>query len=154
MIYEGFEPIYNDKSEVLILGSFPSIVSRRDDFYYAHPSNRFWRIMGDIYNCDLNNLDKAGKRAFLLDNNIALWDIVNKCSVSDSSDLNIKVKEISDIIQIFKTTKIKKILCNGRLSYNLTRKHYCDLNIPIIYLPSTSSANRVFDISKWSEHLR
>ena len=82
------KPIYNDKSKVLILGSFPSVISRENNFYYANPTNRFWKVLESLFNKKLNNNDEKIK--ILLDNHIALWDVIFSCDIHKSSDSSIK----------------------------------------------------------------
>lgn len=152
MIFKGFEPVYNSQSRILILGSFPSVSSRANDFYYANPQNRFWRTLETIFNKPIDK-DVYSKIKFLHQHNIALWDIVASCTVVGSSDSTIKPVEIANLNMIIDSANIDKILCNGKKAYYLTNKYYRDLHIPIIYLPSTSPANTRFDINLWTREL-
>lgn len=152
MIIKGFEPIFYTDSKVLILGSFPSVISRENNFYYGFSKNRFWKTLSYIYNDEIENTIDS-KIAFLKKHHIALWDIVNTCEIIGSSDNNIRNYTISDIHIILNNSKIIKILCNGRKAYDLTNRFYKKLEIPIIYLSSTSTANTKFDISQWIDNL-
>ena len=154
-----FEPIYDQNSKILILGSFPSVKSREANFYYSHPQNRFWRVLSRIYKQDLP-VTVGQKRRFLLDNNIAIWDIVKSCKVTGSSDSNITDVEVNDIEEFLKNTNINAICFNGNTSYSYFSKYYKDLmsrGIKIIPLPSTSSANAKFTLdklcTKWNQIL-
>lgn len=151
-MYKGFSPVFRSDSRILILGSFPSVISRKVDFYYGNPMNRFWKVMSVCFN-EIINDTIDGKKDFLLRNNLALWDIISNCEIEGSSDNSIKNYEAADLSVILNNSKIQKILCNGRKAYELTVKIYRDLNIPIIYLPSTSTANTNFDIMLWRNEL-
>ena len=139
-IYHSIDPVYDKNSKILILGSFPSIVSRDNNFYYAHPKNRFWKVLGELYNIEFNTIED--KKKFLLDNYIALYDVVKSCTITGSSDSSIKDIEINDIKSIVKNSNITKIYTTGKTSYNLYNKYLKDIvGIDAIYLPSTSPAN-------------
>jgi len=140
------KPIYNKDSYILILGSIPSITSRKKDFYYSHKQNRFWKIINILFNTNLNT--KEEKKEFLLNNNIALYDIIKECTINNSSDSSIKNIKIMNLLPILNNSKIKYIFCEGRLSYNLFQKHYSNLPVEFFYLPSTSSANASYNLDK------
>ncbi len=140
------KPIYNEQSKVLILGSMPSIISRENNFYYAHKTNRFWKILSILFNTELKtNTDKEN---FLLNNNIAIFDMIKECDINGSSDSSIKNIKINNLKPIIKNSKIKYIFCTGKLSYNLYQKYYKDLNLECFYLPSPSSANATYSLEK------
>lgn len=144
-VIHNIKPIYNKNSKILILGSMPSITSRNNNFYYANKTNRFWPIINKLFDVHLNTT--KDKINFLLNNNIALWDIIKSCDINASQDSSIKNVEINDINKILKHSKIEHIYCEGLKAYQITKKYYKDLNIPITYLPSTSSAyaKKTFD---------
>ena len=147
---EGFEPIFDKNSRCLILGSFPSVVSRKNNFYYGNKQNRFWKIMEEYFSVSLNCVEE--KKNFLLQNGIALWDIVKSCEVKGSSDSDIKNIVFADIgVLLQKCSNIKTIFCNGKLSFNLTKKYVekNNITIDVIYLPSTSPANVKFSKQVW-----
>lgn len=143
-----FEPIYDNQSRILILGSFPSVKSREGGFYYHHPRNRFWEVISNVYGEELP-LTVDEKRELLLRNHIALWDVINRCDVEGSSDTSIKNVIPADIDSLLKKTNIKKIYANGNKEYELYQK-YCFMatNKDIIKLPSTSPANAVWSIER------
>ena len=137
-------PIYNNKSKILILGSIPSIKSRELNFYYAHTQNRFWKVMSKIFNIEIND-DNNSKKHFLLNNNIALWDVIASCDIVGSSDSTIKNVKVNNINKIIQDSSIKAIFTTGKKAYDLYTK-YCYPKTKIIanYLPSTSLANAKF----------
>lgn len=135
-----FEPIADENSRFLILGSFPSFDSFEKSFYYANKHNQFWKIMGDIFKTELRT--KKDKTDLMLKNHIALWDMVKSCKRDSSLDSRLKDIELNDIAEFLnKHPNIKKIGCNGRKSYDLLIKNFKDLKIDIVYLTSTSPAN-------------
>lgn len=152
----GFEPVYNKNSKILILGSFPSVKSRKVQFYYGNPQNRFWKVLGEILNENFD-VSTTQKIATLQKHNIALWDIVKCSNIVGSSDAylirNVSNKDVNNIDELIEKTKITKILCNGKTSYLLCLK-YVKSNVEIVCLPSTSSACFKFDKSKWEKELK
>lgn len=154
-----FEPIYNANSKILILGSFPSVKSREVNFYYAHPQNRFWRVLSKVVNKNVP-VSIGEKRRFLLDNNIAIWDVIKSCDIEGSSDSSICDVEVNDIIGLIKKTKIKRIYFNGKIAYTYFNRNFQENldNIEKIVLPSTSSANATFTFDKllnnWKKEIK
>ncbi len=147
--YYGFEPVFDANSKILILGSFPSVKSRQINFYYGNKQNRFWNMLSDVFNQQIPS-SIIGKKEFLLSKNIALWDIVERCTVEGSSDAKITNVSVADIVGLLKKTKIKKILCNGAKSYELLKKHFPLILYMAQKMPSTSPANvRSFDFNQW-----
>ena len=146
------DPVYNENSKILILGSFPSEASRACGFYYGHPQNRFWRVLPRVLGKTLDG-DKEEKIRILLENNIALWDVIGSCTVTGSSDSSIKDVIPNDITPILNTADIKAVYLNGKLANRLFEK-YVKCEIPHICLPSTSPANAAYSldrlISGWS----
>lgn len=148
----GFGPVFQEDSRLLILGSFPSVKSREEGFYYGNPRNRFWKTLFDFFEEPyLETIEK--KRAFLLKNQIALWDVVESCEISGSSDQSIKEEIISDLSFLFDRCKIEKIFCNGRKSFSLLKKHFPALLNKSVLLPSTSPANVPFSEEIWEREL-
>ena len=140
------KPIYNEFSKILILGSMPSTISRENNFYYAHKTNRFWKILSILFNTNLKtNTDKEN---FLLNNNIAIFDMIEECDITGSSDSSVKNIKVNNLIPIIKNSNIKYIFCTGKLSYNLYQKYYKDLNLECFYLPSPSSANATYSLER------
>ena len=122
-VQHEFPPVYDEKSRILILGSFPSVKSREQEFYYGHPQNRFWKLMKRIFDCENVSLDTIDeKKQFLLDNNIALWDVIKSCDIKGSSDSSIKNIEPNDLELIVNNSDVKKIILNGGKAYELYEK--------------------------------
>ena len=119
-------PVYNEESRVLVLGSFPSVKSRESRFFYGHPQNRFWKVLSALANEPLP-LSIEDKRAFLLRNHIAVWDVIASCDIEGSSDSSIKNVKVNDICKILEEADIRQIYCNGAKSFNLYKK-YCENN--------------------------
>ena len=140
-VLHELKPIYDENSKVLILGSIPSIKSRELGFYYAHPKNKFWKTLAQIYNEDLPNTIEE-KINFLIKHNIALYDVLASCEISSSSDSSIKNPVPNKLNTIIKNSKIKTIFTTGKKAYELYKK-YCfpETKINAFYLPSTSPAN-------------
>lgn len=140
-----FEPIFNEDSLILILGSFPSVKSREESFYYAHPGNRFWKLMANITETDQLPTTVSNKKEMLLKNKIAVWDVIKSCDINKSSDSSIKNVEPNDISGLILKTEVKNIFINGSKAYNLYMK-YClgNVNIDVCKLPSTSAANATY----------
>ncbi|MDY5212060.1 DNA-deoxyinosine glycosylase [Intestinibacter sp.] len=141
-------PIFDKNSKILVLGSFPSVKSRESQFFYHHPQNRFWKVLSSVIGVDTPTSIEE-KKKFLLDNNIALWDVIDSCDIEGSSDSSIKNVVANDLDKIIENCNIKQIFCNGGKSYELYRK-YCekDTNLKAIKLPSTSPANARFSLEK------
>lgn len=146
IVTHPFEPVYNNKSKILILGSFPSVKSREINFYYGHPQNRFWKILENIFNEKIQNNIET-KKEFLLKYHIALWDTIKSCQITASSDSSIKKATPNNIDKIILNSNIQAIFCNGNTSYKIFLKFYKDkINIPIICLPSSSPANAKYSL--------
>lgn len=153
-----FEPIYDENSQILILGSFPSVKSREQQFYYGHPQNRFWKVMAAL--CGEEKPETIeDKKAFLLKHHIALWDVIESCDIMGSSDSSIRNVVPNEMDVILKAAKIQGIFVNGDKAYQLYLK-YCkkEGQPPLKKLPSTSPANAAWNMDKllaaWGEALR
>ncbi len=145
---EGFAPVHNGESKLLILGSFPSVMSRKVSFYYGNPQNRFWRTVCGFFGEEVPQ-DVAGKTQFLLRRRIALWDVVLSCNITGSSDASIADEELADIPALLKDSNITHIFCNGSKAFSLLEEHFPAL-LPITKkLPSTSPANPRFSAEVW-----
>lgn len=146
MLIHPVKPIYNDKSEILILGTFPSVKSREEKFFYAHPQNRFWKVMARICSCSCpDNVEE--KTDMILSNHFALWDVIHSCEITGSADSTIKNVVPNDIKTIINHSNIKKIFVNGKKAEALYKKYIeKDIGIKAVCLPSTSPAN-----ARWSE---
>lgn len=136
----GFNPIYDSHSKVLIIGSIPSVISRKNNFYYANPNNRFWKIIEQLFQVSLDS--NQDKRQFLLNNHIAMWDVIHSCNILGSSDAHITNVKVNDINKILTDANIQVIFCTGKKAYNLFQKYF-KVNIEVFYLPSPSGANAV-----------
>jgi len=139
-IIHPFEPIIDKNSKILILGSFPSIDSFKNSFYYGHKQNQFWKLLADIFE---ENIPKTieEKIDFLKKHKIALWDIVKSCNRKGSLDNCLKNIEVNDIEKLLKRyPNIKAVFFTGRKAQQLYKKHFSYLNISTLYLPSPSPA--------------
>lgn len=143
-----FEPVYDQNSRLLILGSFPSVKSRELGFYYSHPRNRFWKLIADLTGAALP-VSIDAKRELLLEAGIALWDVCGECEISASADASIKRVAINNLSPIFATAKIEAVFTNGRTAHELYMKHLFPVwKISAVYLPSTSPANAAMNYDK------
>lgn len=148
----GFQPVFDEHSEILILGSFPSVKSRETGFYYGNPQNRFWKTLETIYGESAGGNTEA-KKQFLLRKKLALWDIVYVCDITGSSDGDIKNIQPADLSGILRKSKIKKIICNGKKAFEIYKKYYGTPECACICLPSTSPANVRFNVALWKKEL-
>ena len=117
-IEHTLEPIFDERSRVLVLGTMPSPKSREVGFYYGHPQNRFWRVMAALLSADVPQTVEE-KRAFLLANHIALWDVIAECDIAGSSDSSIKNVVPAELSVIFDHAQIRTIYANGAKAYDL-----------------------------------
>lgn len=149
-----FEPVYDANSNVLILGTFPSVKSREHHFYYGHPQNRFWKVIAALTKSELPTTPEA-KKALLLTHGIAIWDVIHSCDITGSSDSSIKNVIPMDFSEIIQQSAITRIFANGATAAKLYQT-YCEKStgIPIIQLPSTSPANAAFSLEKLLETWR
>ena len=142
MIHE-IPPVFDENSEVLILGSFPSVKSREGRFFYHHPRNRFWKVLTDVFGegePEPETIEE--KKAFLLAHRVAVWDVIASCEIQGSSDSTIKHVVPNDLSPILQTADIRKILCNGGTAYALYEKYLKEqTGREAVRLPSTSPAN-------------
>lgn len=149
---EGFAPVFDENSRVLILGSFPSVKSRAQGFYYGNPQNAFWRTLGAFFHEEPPK-DVEGRRAYVLKHGAALWDVVLSCTIAGSSDASIQGETVADVASLVKGSNIRRILCNGTTAYDLFQRHFPELVSIAKKLPSTSPANPRFCIEPWLEAL-
>ena len=134
-----FKPVIYKDTEVLILGSFPSIKSFENNFYYAHPSNKFWKILEAVTTYPVNNRDQ--KLWLLKEAKFGLWDMVRACSRDNSLDSSLENEEVNDIAGFLEAhPSIKKLAFTGKKSEALFKTHFSHLEIETVYLPSPSSA--------------
>lgn len=148
MIIHPIKPVYDENSEILILGSFPSVRSREEGFFYGNPTNRFWKVLGSIYGEDVPKSIEA-KTSFLLKHGIALWDVISSCDISGSSDSTIKNVTANDIRPIIDRSHIGRIFVNGKKAEEYYGKYILPVSgIRAEYLPSTSPANASFGLEE------
>lgn len=148
-------PVFDKNSEILILGSFPSVKSRETKFFYGHKQNRFWKIVAEIFDCSVPQTVNEKKR-FLIDNHIALWDVIAQCEITGSSDLSIKNAVANNLDIILNSANIKKIFVNGKTAEKYYNKYLFEkTGINAVCLPSTSPANASYSFEKlkkeWSK---
>lgn len=150
-IEHPFGPLYNESSRVLILGSFPSIKSREQNFFYGHPQNRFWRVIAAIFEQGVPQTIEE-KKALILGNRLALWDSIASCEITGSSDASIRSAQANDISVILRHCSIEGIYCNGRKSHELYNKYILPATgREAICLPSTSPANAQWSLQRLVE---
>ena len=151
MITHPIPPLYDENSRILILGSFPSVKSREAMFFYGHPQNRFWRVISGILSEPLPSTSPE-KRAMLLRNRIAVWDVIQSCEIAGSSDASIRNAVPNDLSIILDTAKIRQIFTNGGTSHKLYEKYIGPVTgIRDIRLPSTSPANAAWSVERLSD---
>lgn len=166
-----FEPVYNESSRILILGSLPSVKSRENHFYYGHPQNRFWKLIatlcGQYDRQEISGVQKSGvpetesmgtavvpqtieeKKKLLYDHHIAIWDVIAQCDIIGSSDSSIKNVVPNDMQKILDHAPIERIYANGGKAYELYMQYcYPVCKRKITKLPSTSPANAAFSMDK------
>lgn len=142
------EPVYDKNSRILILGSFPSVKSREQGFFYGHPQNRFWKVLAYILHLEVPHTIEE-KKIFLLENHIAVWDVIKSCDIAGSSDSSIQNVVVNDISSILKNTTIRQIFVNGKKAEQLYKKYVePQINQGAIYLPSSSPANAAYSMEK------
>ena len=141
-------PVYDKNSKILILGSFPSVKSRESQFFYHHPQNRFWKVLSGVVGCDIP-VTIDDKKEFLLNNNIAVWDVIASCEIEGSSDSSIKNVTVNDFTKILNKSDIHAIFANGNKAYDLYEKYVFEtVGIKAVKLPSTSPANARWNLEK------
>lgn len=153
---KSFTPIIDKDSNVLVLGSIPSITSLDKQEYYGFKHNRFWKIIAAYFQVELSTYDE--KVNLLKKQKIALWDVIASCEREGSLDVNIKKEIPNDIEGILSAhPNIKYVLCNGKKSFALYQKYFGHLQVESFCLPSTSNANRSCKeevlLATWFAHL-
>lgn len=153
-----FEPVFDKYSEILILGSFPSVKSRENRFYYGHPQNRFWKVMAYVLGEEVPVTIEA-KKEMLLKNHVAVWDVIASCSIIGSSDTSIKDVKVNNLSRIIENSSIKQIYVNGGKAYELYHRYAEKITgIEAVKLPSTSPANAAWNLEKlcraWNEAVK
>ena len=145
------DPIYDSHSKILILGSFPSVKSREQQFFYGHKQNRFWRVMAQVLGCAVPENIRQ-KRDMLLTHHVALWDVIASCEITGSSDASIRDVKPNDLSCILSQADIQEIYTNGSKAYELYQKYIYPMNgIKAHPLPSTSPANAGYSLERLVE---
>ncbi|MCH5296402.1 MAG: DNA-deoxyinosine glycosylase [Ruminococcus sp.] len=150
-IIHPIPPLFDKNCTKLILGSFPSVKSREAQFFYGHPQNRYWRLLAELLGEEVPQTVEE-KSALALKHHIAMWDTINSCTITGSSDSSIKDVVPNDLSVILENSKVTQIFANGATSYNLYQKYiYPVTKIKAVKLPSTSSANATFSLERLKE---
>ena len=150
-IIHPIPPLFDENSEKLILGSFPSVKSREAMFFYGHPQNRFWKLLPLIFDEKIP-VTIEEKSALILRHNLALWDSIQSCVITGSSDSSVKDVVPNDLSVIINNSKVTQIFCNGALSDKMYMKYiYPQTKIEAVKLPSTSPANAAFSMDRLYE---
>lgn len=157
LVHHNFEPIYDGNSKILILGTFPSVKSREQNFYYGHKQNRFWKMLAGILQIQTPETIEE-KKQMLLEHGIAIWDVIASCEICGSSDASIRNVVPNDISRILYEASVTKIIANGTKAYDLYKKYsYPQTGMECIKLPSTSPANAAWTLEQliktWGEEI-
>ena len=143
-----FGPLYSDHSKILILGSFPSVKSREQNFFYGHPQNRFWKVVASVFDEPVPATIEE-KKELIISHDLALWDSIASCEITGSSDASIRNAQANDIGIILSNSSVVRIYCNGRKSYELFRKYIEPaVQREAVCLPSTSPANAQWTLDR------
>ena len=150
-IVHSFEPVYDKDSEILILGTLPSVKSRENNFYYGHKQNRFWKVLATLLKEPVPETIEE-KKAMLLAHRIALWDVIQSCDIKGSSDSSIKNVQPTDIGMILEKTNMTQIYANGNKAGQLYKRYQFPITeIEATVLPSTSPANAAWSLARLCE---
>ena len=150
-IVHPFPPLYDEASKILILGTFPSVKSRENHFYYGHPQNRFWKVIAGLTESEVPQTIEE-KKKILLEHGIAIWDVIESCDIIGSSDSSIKNVVPADIERVVANSKIENIYANGGTAKKLYEKYsQKKTGREIIGLPSTSPANAAYSLERLLE---
>lgn len=143
-----FDPVWDKQSEILILGTFPSVKSRENHFYYGHPQNRFWKLLAKIYEETVPETTDE-KKSLILRRHLAVWDVISQCDIIGSSDSSIRNVVPCDIAGLLARTSIHTILANGAKAYELYEKYQLPATgLRAHKLPSTSPANAAWSLER------
>lgn len=147
-IQHPIAPVYDADSKILILGSFPSVKSREQQFFYGHKQNRFWKVLAQILKCPVPQ-EVSQKRDMLLTYHIAVWDVIASCEINGSSDASIRDVQPNDLSCVLSEADIRAVYTNGGKAYELYRKYIYPVNgITAYKLPSTSPANAGYSLER------
>lgn len=147
-LHHPIPPVFDASSRVLILGSFPSVKSRQAQFFYGHPQNRFWPLLGTLFGEPAGQTSQE-KTAFLLRHHVALWDVIASCDITGSADSSIRNAVPNDLTALLAATQVQTIFTNGKTADRLYRRYlFPQTKIEAVCLPSTSPAN-----ARWTPEL-
>ena len=147
-IIHPIPPFYDEASEILILGSFPSVKSREMMFFYGHPQNRYWRVLSSLFDDDFPET-VVERKAFLTRHHIAAWDVIASCDIEGSSDASIKNVVANDLSVILNAAPIRAIYVNGKTAERMYNKYTKpSTGRDAICLPSTSPANAAWSLDR------
>ncbi|MBO4637823.1 MAG: DNA-deoxyinosine glycosylase [Clostridiales bacterium] len=150
-VIHPFPPLFDCDSRILILGSFPSVKSREQEFFYGHPQNRFWKVMARIHGEEVP-VTVEEKKKMLLKHHIALWDVISSCDIKGSSDSSITNVTANDLSTVLSGAKIERITVNGKTAEKYYIKYIEQkIRIKAGCLPSTSPANAAWNIERLAE---
>ena len=154
MVYKkGLDPVYDENTQILILGSCPGDLSIQKQQYYSSPNNQFWKLLSQILNIDLSNLSYEERINQLIKNKIGLWDVMHNCVREGSLDSNIESFEANDFSKL-QLNNLKLILFNGKKAFE--KKDLVNLNVEKRLLPSSSGANAIpfqEKLSAWKKEI-
>lgn len=154
MIEHTISPVYDTNSKILILGTFPSVKSREQQFFYGHKQNRFWKVLAALLECPLP-VSIEEKKTMLLSHGVALWDVIASCEITGSSDASIRNVVPNDISKILKQAQIRGIYANGAKAYELYMRYiYPNIKREAVKLPSTSPANAAYSLERLTQEWR
>lgn len=141
LICHPLPPVYDSSSKVLILGTMPSPKSREVGFYYSHPQNRFWKVLAQVFSVEIGQ-DISSRTEFILQNHLALWDVLAECEIDGAQDSTIKNAKPNNLEPILAQSSIQAIFTTGRTAFSLYQKYlYPQIGKPALLLPSSSPAN-------------
>ena len=148
MIIHPIPPLFDKNSEVLVLGSFPSVKSREAQFFYGHPQNRFWAVIAAVYR-QQKPLTIEEKKLLILENKLALWDVIAECEIEGSADSTIKNVKANDLSIILQNSAVERIYVNGKTAEKYYNKYTLpQTGVKAVCLPSTSPANAAWGFEK------
>ncbi|MBQ7801521.1 MAG: DNA-deoxyinosine glycosylase [Oscillospiraceae bacterium] len=151
MIQHPIEPVFDRDSRILILGSFPSVKSREERFFYGHPQNRFWKVLAAVLDSQVPQTIESRKK-LLLSHGVALWDVIASCDITGSSDSSIKNVVPNDLSWILDTADIQRIFVNGKTAEKYYKKYLREtVGRDAVCLPSTSPANAGWSLARLCE---
>jgi len=147
-ILHPIPPFFDKDSKILILGSFPSVKSREQMFFYGHPQNRFWKVIARVFDDEVP-VTIPEKKAFLTKHHIAMWDVIGSCDIEGSSDSSISNVVANDLSEILDHSEVKRIFVNGKTAEKYYKRYIePKTGIKAVCLPSTSPANAAWNLDK------